>query len=77
MSMSTCAGRTYCEIYRDKKYCHSSNCEMNGICNCIHAVYKCEVRHCSSLIQFDDSVPDNYTTCEIAKQRKLKIFKES
>ena len=75
--MSMCAGRTHCEIYRDKKYCHSSNCTMNNVCNCIHAVHKCEVGHCSALIQFNDKEPGKYTTCEVAKNRKLKIFKET
>lgn len=77
--MSICAGRTYCEIYRDKKYCRSSNCEMNGICNCIHVVHKCEVGHCPFLFKIHPARkggPDAYEICEFAKQRKLKIFKE-
>ena len=74
---STCAGRIYCKIYRDKRFCHSSNCDMNGICNCIHAVHKCEIGHCGSLIKFDQKDPRKYTTCEIAKNRKLTIYKEN
>lgn len=47
--MSTCAGKTCCEIYRDKKYCRKVN-EKNGsdnVCNCRHAVRPCDVESCN------------------------------
>lgn len=41
--MSMCAGKTYCKIYRDKKYCKKKAEEnLYGECNCRHAVRKCE-----------------------------------
>ncbi len=45
--MSQCAGKTICEIYRDKKYCRKENARSNDeICNCRHAVMLCEVSRC-------------------------------
>lgn len=46
--MSACAGKTCCEIYRDKKYCSKAG-EKNGydnVCNCRHAVRPCDVGRC-------------------------------
>lgn len=46
--MSACAGKTYCEIYRDKKYCRKVD-EKNGsdnVCNCRHAAKPCDVEKC-------------------------------
>lgn len=48
--MSMCAGKTECEIYRDKKYCRKAVDKLNGydgICyDCRHAVQPCKVGHC-------------------------------
>lgn len=48
--MSTCAGKTECEIYRDKKYCRKAIDKLNGydgICYaCRHATYLCKVGFC-------------------------------
>lgn len=40
--MSFCA-KTECEIYRSKRYCRTAaEKEHNGVCDCRHAVYRCE-----------------------------------
>lgn len=46
--MSMCAGKTECEIYRDKKYCRKAEDRMNGydgICLCNHAILPCQVKY--------------------------------
>ena len=46
--MSVCAGKTKCEIYRQKKYCRkNANVDENHECvGCRHAKRQCEVGHC-------------------------------
>lgn len=41
----TCAGKTLCNMYRDKKYCRTVGQKMNddGVCDCRHAVRPCDV----------------------------------
>ena len=40
--MSYCA-KTYCEIYREKRFCHTaSSKEQNGVCDCRHAIFPCK-----------------------------------
>ena len=46
--MSVCAGKTKCEIYRQKRYCRKTwvlpeNYECAG---CRHAKRQCDVGHC-------------------------------
>lgn len=51
-----CAGKVYCNIYRDKKYCRKEH-EANGaVCDCRHSVNRCVVESCPFEInchQFD------------------------
>ena len=45
--MSFCAGKVYCEIYREKKYCRRGNHADEGKpCDCRHAKFACEVEEC-------------------------------
>lgn len=46
--MSVCAGKTECEIYRQKKYCRKAGAAPeNYECSaCRHAKRQCEVGHC-------------------------------
>ena len=46
--MSVCAGKTKCEIYRQKKYCRkSANVDENNECvGCRHAKRQCDVGYC-------------------------------
>ncbi len=44
-----CAGKIYCEMFRDKKYCMKAPDRENRYkeCECRHAKRLCEVEHCS------------------------------
>lgn len=46
--MSMCAGKTKCEIYRDKRYCRRAEerTGAGGVCDCRHAIRPCEVSIC-------------------------------
>lgn len=46
--MSMCAGKTMCEIYRDKKYCRKFEEKQGqyGVCDCRHAILPCDVDSC-------------------------------
>ncbi len=46
--MSVCAGKTKCEIYRQKKYCRKTGAlpENYECAGCRHAKRQCEVAHC-------------------------------
>lgn len=43
-----CAGRAYCKLYKDKSQCKkvAERQKDNGICDCRHARYLCEVDDC-------------------------------
>lgn len=43
--MSICAGKTACEIYRDKKFCRKGD-GRKGVCDCSHVCYPCQVGTC-------------------------------
>lgn len=46
--MGMCAGKTECEIYRNKKYCSKfeEKSDVYGVCACRHALHQCEVGSC-------------------------------
>lgn len=46
--MSMCEGNIYCEIYRNKKYCHRTEAasEYRECIGCRHAKRRCEVGNC-------------------------------
>jgi hypothetical protein len=43
-----CIGKTFCKLYEDKSKCKkvTEREDSNGICNCRHARYLCEVKEC-------------------------------
>ena len=41
-----CAGKIYCDIYRDKKYCRRDHKGDYEKCDCQHAVVQCAVGDC-------------------------------
>lgn len=47
--MSICAGKIYCAMFRDKKYCRKApdREDINKECACRHARRLCEVESCS------------------------------
>ena len=47
--MSICAGKIYCAMYREKKYCKRApeKENLNKECVCRHARRLCEVEQCS------------------------------
>ena len=47
--MSMCAGKTDCEIYRDKRFCRRSEVRQDEyrVCRCSHARMPCQIGSCS------------------------------
>ena len=46
--MNRCIGKTCCKLYDDKTKCKkvTEREDHNGICNCCHARYLCEIKEC-------------------------------
>lgn len=46
--MSVCAGKTQCEIYRQKKYCRQERAQGEYLecVGCRHAKRQCEIGYC-------------------------------
>ncbi len=72
----TCVGKTECEIYRDKKYCRAvdEKKDLNGACNCNHAVRTCDVGHCS--LEGFCGMKDTTSLADLIPERKRTYGKE-
>lgn len=44
--MSMCAGKIYCRIYREKKYCTKATADDAHKCDCRHAAAWCDIERC-------------------------------
>ena len=68
--MSMCAGKIYCEMFRDKKYCRKApeRENYNKECVCRHARKLCEVETC----HFEELCKASVSLKDILAERKKK-----